>query len=114
MTCQTSPDHTGVAVPPACISALLGTSYDRQYDDRRYVAVLETWMSHVIHRLSDVLFNWFIKKVAGEVNDVHPLEAVSQMLTEGNYFSHADWLQEVLAGMNLWSGVLAQFLSACT
>ena len=44
---------------PLGATLLLGTSYDLEYDKRRYVEVLEMWTSHLLRRFADAIYNFF-------------------------------------------------------
>ena len=70
---------------------LLGTSHDHEYEARRYVEVLEVWISHIIFRLADALFNFFgIHLTEEQKKNEHPLEFVSHILKVNEYFMNED------------------------
>jgi hypothetical protein len=120
LACQTRQDDQSVILEdfPLGATLLLGTSYDLEYDKRRYVEVLEMWTSHLLRRLADAIYNFFGVSLQDTLRNTqeHSLDFVSRILKEHEFFvddQYKDWTGELWLGLNIWLDATSQLLSAC-
>ena len=120
LACQTKQDDQSVILEdfPLGATLLLGTSYDLEYDRRRYVEVLEMWTSHLLRRVADAIYNFFGVRLQDALREHAGAPArLRQPDPEGERVLHRcpvqDWMGELWLGLNIWLDATSQLLSAC-